>query len=121
MENPLPEIHSDYETVKAVLYISGYTVEEAKSLFSNVGPKKGRMILAEASRDKSGVPIHRQKWLPADEKFPDRTPGESLWCDCEADLPEYEQYHADGEGTGPYCVHKHHYHCGGCGKIIQIG
>lgn len=42
-----------------------------------------------------------------------------MWCSC--DEPGDPEFHDDGEGTGPYCCGKHHYHCSKCGKITQIG
>jgi hypothetical protein len=43
---------------------------------------------------------------------------EKLWCDCKK--PDYEAhvFHDDGQCNTCY---KHHYHCGSCGKIYQVG
>jgi hypothetical protein len=42
---------------------------------------------------------------------------QDLWCECENST--FGSYPADGECS---CgMHKHHVHCGTCGKISQIG
>ncbi len=44
---------------------------------------------------------------------------EHLWCQCEGDEGfENPTHHADGECAD---CDKHHWHCGTCGKISQIG
>lgn len=43
-----------------------------------------------------------------------------FWCSC-GNPSESSYFHDDGQGTGPSCVQKHHYHCDDCGKITQVG
>lgn len=44
-----------------------------------------------------------------------------MWCRCGNVSPEeqFADFYGDGEHRG--CMHKHHYHCGRCGKVSQIG
>lgn len=41
------------------------------------------------------------------------------WCECEEESDPL--YHADGQEPLDNCVTKHHYHCGWCLGLSQIG
>ena len=43
------------------------------------------------------------------------------WCHCENSDPEQITFCDDGENINEHCCQKHHYHCGNCGKIVQVG
>ncbi len=43
-----------------------------------------------------------------------------MWCKC-SDRSDHATYHADGQTPWRWCVHKHHWHCNECAKIVQIG
>ena len=41
------------------------------------------------------------------------------WCSCEKQGdPEFCD---DGQRRNRHCVGKHHWHCGTCGKLVQVG
>lgn len=42
------------------------------------------------------------------------------WCDGKSCPEDVEQTFYD-DGQHPGCCDKHHYHCGNCGKISQVG
>ena len=45
---------------------------------------------------------------------------QQMWCECEESI--FGSYPEDGACQVKGCrVHKHHVHCGTCGKITQIG
>jgi hypothetical protein len=44
---------------------------------------------------------------------------QELWCDCESESDPL--YHEDGITPFNSCVVKHHYHCGWCLGLTQIG
>ena len=63
------------------------------------------------------VTMHRIPETPEDEAQLKREAEEAkLWCNCEKDYDTY--YVPDGEDAR--CL-KHHYRCGHCHKIVQIG
>lgn len=43
---------------------------------------------------------------------------DAMWCGC-GKSDEAPVFYADGQHRG--CVHKHHWHCGNCRKISQVG
>ncbi len=45
----------------------------------------------------------------------------NCWCKCSSDEDNGIIYHEDGEGSWETCVEKHHFHCGRCQKLTQIG
>lgn len=49
--------------------------------------------------------------------------GEKHWCKCPKEVRERFDtiYHDNGRITNQHCVKKHHYHCGKCKKLTQIG
>jgi hypothetical protein len=42
---------------------------------------------------------------------------------CSCDSPDTDNliFCTDGQVFNEHCVHKHHYHCGRCKKVFQIG
>lgn len=46
---------------------------------------------------------------------------DKLWCKCPAETQTFGSYPRDGECRVEGCYHKHHVHCGTCGKVSQIG
>ena len=51
------------------------------------------------------------------QEFKEFEEEKELWCSC-GNPSEQVKYWKDGEGT---LVHKHHYTCKDCGKVVQIG
>jgi len=46
----------------------------------------------------------------------------ALWCRCAPDAWTFGSYPEDGRCPRlPDCYHKHHVHCGTCGKVSQLG
>lgn len=43
------------------------------------------------------------------------------WCSCEDSDPNAVIFCDDGQRINEHCVRKHHYHCGRCRKIVQVG
>ena len=44
----------------------------------------------------------------------------SGWCECEQETDDF-RFHDDGVTPWKTCVDKHHWHCGLCLKLNQIG
>lgn len=44
-----------------------------------------------------------------------------IWCRCEASLRAGLVAHGNSETPWKNCVEKHHYHCGSCRGVSQIG
>ena len=42
------------------------------------------------------------------------------WCECEEETDDC-LFHDDGVAPESMCPGKHHWHCGLCGKLIQVG
>ena len=43
------------------------------------------------------------------------------WCSCEDSDPNAVIFCDDGSVVNEHCCHKHHYHCGACRKLVQVG
>lgn len=84
-------------------------LEEFGSMFENLPDLNTRTKKTDGGVQVEGV--QAPEWeLP---------PLKKMWCECIAGLETFGCYPEDGE-----CIcgtHKHHVHCGTCGKISQIG
>lgn len=47
--------------------------------------------------------------------------GDERECDCDDRKRAAPVYHKDGKTPWEWCVRKHHWHCGSCRKLTQIG
>lgn len=43
------------------------------------------------------------------------------WCSCESSDSANVIFCDDGQVINEHCCSKHHYHCGACRKIVQVG
>lgn len=48
---------------------------------------------------------------------------ERHWCKCSREARESRDsiFHDDGQVTNQHCTRKHHWHCGKCKKLTQVG
>ena len=45
------------------------------------------------------------------------------WCACPEEKKRLKPtvFHDNGRMTNQHCVRKHHWHCGSCKKLVQVG
>lgn len=83
---------------------------EAVLTVVTVGEKKEEKI-------KINCPMCKGKKRVSDTKLKELKEVDKIWCKCKE--PTFGSYPEDGQCT---CgIHKHHVHCGTCGKVSQIG